>query len=175
MKLIVLVALAGLAGCAKDFAYQNTSWGMSDKAVKKARPLSEPMAATSGEAFRFEHTTINGQKTTVAYRFTASGLAGVTIVFDPIKIEKAQYLDAYRQVKELLSEKYGTPDVDAASMAAISKKYHIAESADYQSDCVWRTPKSLIKLTCGGDCDASSGANVITISYQPPVSRTEGL
>ena len=93
---------AALCACAKNYAYQNTSWGMTDKAVAKARPTSEPMkAAAPGQQFRFEHLEIGGQKATAAYRITSAGLADVAVAFDPVKLGKDEYIDFYRRIKQL--------------------------------------------------------------------------
>lgn len=171
-----LLAAAALCSCAKNYAYQNTSWGMTDKAVAKARPASTPMqAAAAGQRLRFERVEIGGQKATVAYRIAPTGLADVTVAFDPVKIAKDEYIDFYRKIKQLLSEKYGSPEVDSEVMAAESKKYIIPEKADYHGKIIWNASPLAIELSCGGDCDGSSAANSVMIFYGPPVSRTAGL
>ena len=148
---------------------------MSEKSFKAARPFSEASPAPSGDQLWSEPAMINALKTTVTYRLGPKGLQGVTIVFDPAPVEKTLYIDYYRQVKALLSEKYGAPEVAPADLAVRSQKYRITEAPDYQTKCVFRTPIARIQLACGGNCDGSSNGDAITISYEPPRSRTEGL
>jgi hypothetical protein len=176
-KAIFLAAvLACLSGCAQNNAYLDTHWGMSERALKKTRQIGAPATESAGNRFWFEHAVIAELKATVTYRTSAAGLQSVTIVFDPVKVDKAQYIDHYHKIQELLSEKYGSPEVDSASVTAMAEnKTAFKQTPDYQSKCVYRTQLSKIQLTCGGDCDGSSSGNAITISYERPSSPTEGL
>jgi hypothetical protein len=178
-KILAAAVLACLGACApfrQNDSYLNTRWGMSERALKKARPLSDTPTESSGNRFWFEHATIAELKATVAYQMGPHGLQSVTIVFDPIKVDKAQYIDHYHKIQELLNEKYGSPEVDSASVTAMAEnKTAFKQTPDYQSKCVYRTQLATIKLTCGGDCDGSSNGNAVTISYEKLSSPTEGL
>jgi hypothetical protein len=169
------IALACLVGCARHYVYQNTDWGMSEKEFRAARPASAALPSAAGERLWLEHTTINGLKSRVTYRLGPKGLQDVTVVFDPVQVEKAQYIDYYHQVKALLSDKYGAPEVESADLAVRSQKYRMVQAPDYQSKCIFRTPFALIQLVCGGNCDGSSAGDAITITYEAPRARTEGL
>jgi len=167
---LTTLALAGLAACAGPMAYQNTNWGMNEKALLAARPAS----VAAGDRRWLEHSTINGLKAAVTYRLGAQGLQDVSIVFDPVQVPQEQYIDTYHQVKVLLSEKYSAPEAEATDLVVRSQKVRIPQGLDYQSKCVFRTPLALIQLTCAGACDGSPG-NGIMISYEPPRAPTEGL
>jgi hypothetical protein len=174
---LATVLLTSLVGCVHHYVYQNTTWGMSERALKSARPASQAAAAAPGEKLWSEHTVIDALKlkVTVTYKLGAKGLKNVTVVFDPVQVDKPLYIDYYHQVKALLSEKYGPPEAESADLAVRSQKYRITATPDYQTKCVFRTPDELIELTCGGECDGSAAANAITISYDTPQARTEGL
>ncbi|MDD5630067.1 MAG: hypothetical protein PHU21_13445 [Elusimicrobia bacterium] len=165
-----LLVLAALCACAGPAVYQNTSWGMNEKAFRAARPE----AAAAGDRQWLEHATINGLKASVAYRMGARGLEDVTVVFDPAALPKDQYIDAYRQVKALLSEKYGAPEAQATDLVVRSQKYITTQAPDYQTPSLFRTPAALIRLTCEGLCDGTPG-NGIRIAYGRPQAPGEGL
>jgi hypothetical protein len=163
MKKILPLCLIVLAACAKDFTYQNTTWGMSEKAVKSARGTD------------YEHTMINGLKATVKYGYTRRGLEKVTVVFDPVVVEKDKYVDYFHQIKALLTDKYRAPELEAADYVAKAESYRISAAPDYQSRSVFRTEMVQITLSCGGACDGTSTDNSITLLYEPPSTRSDAL
>ncbi|MCX5796922.1 MAG: hypothetical protein NTY77_15610 [Elusimicrobia bacterium] len=167
---LAALALAALAGCAGPTVYQNTSWGMNEKAFKIARPA----ATAAGDRQWLEDTTINGLKAAVTYRMGAKGLHDVTVLFDPVQVAKDQYIDTYHQVKALLSDKYGAPEAQATDLVVRSQKYIITQAPDYQSKSIFRTRLALIELTCEGACDGTPG-NGVMITYGEPKAPTEGL
>lgn len=166
-----LMALIFLAGCGKHYVYQNTSWGMPEKAFKAARPA----AAAAGERLWTEPAVINELKATVTYRLGPRGLESVRVVFDPVQVDKAQYIDYFLQIKALLAEKYGAPEMEASDLAVMSQKYVSTRPQDYQTKNVFRAPEALVELTCGGGCDGAAADGSIAISYGPVRSRTDGL
>ena len=163
-------ALAGLIGCAEPTVYQNTSWGLNEKALRTARPAS----AAAGDKLWLEHVTINALNAAATYRLGPKGLQDVTIAFDPVRVTKDQYIDTYHQVKALLSDKYGAPEAEATDLVVRSQKYRITQAPDYQSQVIFRTPLALIQLTCAGNCDGTTGNNIL-ITYGMPRAPTEGL
>lgn len=90
-------------------------------------------------------------------------------------VEKPKYIDYFRQVKALLTEKYRAPELEAADFVAKAETYRISAAPDYQSKSVFRTDNANITLSCGGVCDGSSAENSITILYEPPSARTDAL
>jgi hypothetical protein len=162
MRIALLLALA-LGACAKDFAYQNTSWGMTEKSVRSAR------------GSEYESTFINGHKATVSYAYGPKGLRGVRVVFEPVRMDKEKYIDLYHQVKALLTEKYRAPDLEAADFVAKADKYRISAEKDFETASVFRSGIVQVTLTCPGNCDGTSAADSITLLYEPPGSRTDAL
>jgi hypothetical protein len=162
MRILLLLAV-GLGACAKDFAYQNTNWGMNEKSVRSAR------------GSEYESTFINGQKAAVSYSYGPKGLRGVRVVFEPVHMEKEKYIDLYHQVKALLTEKYRAPELEAADFVAKAEKHRISAEKDYESASVFRAGFLQATLTCPGNCDGTSPADSITLLYEPPGSRTDAL
>jgi hypothetical protein len=164
------LVLTSLAACAGPKVYQNTSWGMNEKAFKEARPAAVPASDTRW----IEQATINNLKAVVTYRMGRKGLKEVTVLFDPVPMTKDQYIDAYRQVRALLSEKYGFPEAQATDLVLRSQKYISTQEPDYKGKSIFRIPFALIELTCEGLCDGTAG-NGIRIVYGAPHAPTEGL
>ncbi len=173
--LAVLLAAAALSGCSAHYVYQNTAWGMTEKAFMAARPASRVLPGGSGDRFWSEPTVIDSLKATATYRIGARGLQSVTVLFDPVQVGKERYLDHYRQVKALLSEKYGAPEVEAVELALRAEKLRSFQVPEHQTRSVFRSAFARIELTCGGECDGTSMGNSIMITSEMPRPRTEGL
>lgn len=173
--LVVFLAAAALAGCGKHYVYQNTAWGMDEKEFKTARPASRVLPGGSGDRFWSEPAVIDSLKTTATYRIGPDGLESVTVVFEPVQVGKEAYLDHYRQVKALLSEKYGAPEVEAAELAVRAQRLRTVQAPEHQTRSVFRSSQARIELTCGGECDGTSVGNSIMITYEKPRPRTAGL
>ncbi|MBI5240984.1 MAG: hypothetical protein HY926_10970 [Elusimicrobia bacterium] len=169
------LALTALTGCAKHYVYQNTAWDMDEKKFTIARPLSRVLPGGSGDRFWSEPTVIDSLKATATYRLGPEGLQSVTVVFEPVQTGKELYLDHYRRVKVLLSEKYGAPEVEGADLAVRVQKLRSFQVPEHQTRSVFRSPLARIELTCGGECDGTSVGNSIMITYEKPRPRTEGL
>jgi hypothetical protein len=170
-----LLAAAALAGCGKHYVYQNTAWGMNEKEFTAARPASRVLPGGSGDRFWSEPAVIDSLKATATYRLGSGGLQSVAVVFEPVRVDKELYLDHYRQIKALLSEKYGAPVVEAAELAVRAQKLRSFQVPEHQTRSLFRSAHARIELTCGGECDGTSVGNSIMITYEQPRPRTEGL
>lgn len=173
--LVVFLAAAALAGCGKHYVYQNTAWGMDEKEFKTARPVSRVLPGGSGDRFWSEPAVIDSLKASVTYRIGPDGLESVTVVFEPVQTGQELYLDHYRRVKALLSEKYGAPVVEGAELAVRVQKLRSVQLPEHQTRSIFITPRARIELTCGGECDGTSVGNSIMITYEKPRPRTAGL
>lgn len=85
--------------------YGKALWGMSETEVKEVVD-GDPQVMDGGFAIE---TTVAGHPAGVMYGFTDDKLALVVVMFMDSHIESNKYLADWREVGELLAEKYGVP------------------------------------------------------------------
>lgn len=153
--LVVLAEGMGAASSSRPNStegYRDTKWGMTAQQVRQVYPDAKEVGGTlmlAGE--------VGGKEAATGFRFAADRLAQVVVVFTKEYVNKNSYTDDYRELKALLSEKYGSPKDDSADWsdrlyADDPSKVGMAVSVGHlRLQVVWETQLTRITLMCRGE------------------------
>ena len=167
----------------KMFERQSTDWGMTAQEVKANEPvqpsweLQSPVLAGYEQRVAY-HTQIEGIEAGLTYTFYENRLGQAKYVFEPRHDDPVNYIQDFHQVKNWISESYGSPSLeqeiwlddlyqyDSSLWGQAIMRGHLVMVAE------WEKPGTDIVLVLDGGNDAvglvadfSSTTVVMPISY----------
>lgn len=136
-----------------DEGYRESRWGMSPAQLQQAFPTATEYSG--GLAILTE--PVAGKAASTGFRFTEDRLTQAIILFSETHVNTNNYLLDYRELKELLSKKYGRPTRDVTHWSKDlyrddPKDWGTAVSAGHLTLAAeWETDKTSIQLLCDGE------------------------
>ncbi len=150
--IFVLIIFSAWSAWAGEFDFRKTRWGMSESEVLKTED-GTPTPSGVKDVIGFTDKKMGGISTFVFYIFAQGKLVRAVYSFTEEYVNDNHYIDDYKKIKKILTEKYGKPLRD--KMIWRNKLYqnrpqdwgqavsigHLTYHAD------WKTKKTFIRMT----------------------------
>jgi predicted RND superfamily exporter protein len=137
----------------QNFTFRKTTWGMSQEEVKK----SESLVPSEKDSFLSYKDSINGLDATLSYAFVDDKLAKAMYSIKETHTNKNDYISDYKDLKKLLTEKYGEPFEDNEIWSKSLYKndpeeYGLAVSLGHLNYLTqWETEDTVVNLVLFGE------------------------
>ncbi len=93
----------------KEFNFRQTYWGMNREQVKKSETM-KPIDETDTQVVYSGN--VSGMDAQFGYIFVGGKLVQAAYIFTEKHTNENEYISDYKKLKEILSRKYGTPNLD---------------------------------------------------------------
>ena len=153
-KLVVLLGLLVL-GAAEAPDFRGASWGMSPRQVKKTEKLKPSLQ--DPESLVYKDKTLANLLTDIVYHFVDGRLVEGQYLITHRHWERNGYLEAYDNLKNLLSQKYGEPVIDEVTWSNhqfehSQSQWGLAVAMGHLSyTCAWQTERTTVGMKLWGD------------------------
>ncbi|OPZ58158.1 MAG: hypothetical protein BWY87_01528 [Deltaproteobacteria bacterium ADurb.Bin510] len=156
-KIMIVLALGllslGAAESTPDF--REASWGMSQHQVRKTERIKP--AVQDRESLIYKDASLANLLTDIVYHFVDGRLVEGQYVITHRHWERSGYIEAYENLKNLLSQKYGEPVIDEARWSNhqfehSESQWGLAVAMGHLSyTCAWQTERTTIGMKLWGD------------------------
>ena len=153
---VMIIGLLLLGGASQVQDFRETAWGMSPSQVKHAENLR--LESQDRETMTYKGA-LAGLESEVVYHFADDRLVEGQYVITHKHWEREGYIEAYANLKNLLTQKYGEPVIDETKWT--NHQYEHTESqwglavamGQLTYQCVWETERTVISMKLWGSDD----------------------
>ena len=134
--------------------FRNAKWGMDRKEVKKAIDIK---IYEENNKFVMYKTTVANLDSVMLFQFAKNNLVSAGYYFNETHTNKNLYLDDYRNIQDILTNKYGDPTKNEVYWSndlykGDEENYGTAIAVGHLTlESEWETEETLIRLRLYGD------------------------
>jgi len=150
-KLFILLALLPMMSLAQT-DFRNVNWGMSKEQVQKL----ETAELIKDSPNLYYKTRVNGLECYLVFYFTNGELSGASYSFLQEHSNKNDFIDDYKSIKSILTDKYGSglEDIDWKNDLFKNDEQHYGlaiSTGDLKYTTHWKDEKVKILLSLEGE------------------------
>lgn len=153
---VLIISLLFMSGASPVQDFRETAWGMSRSQVKHTESLR--LESQDSESLVYKGA-LAGLESDVVYHFADDRLVEGHYVMKHDHWEREGYIEAYANLKNLLTQKYGEPVIDETKWS--NSQFEHTESqwglalamGQLSYMCAWQTERTLISMKLWGSDD----------------------